>query len=270
VGWLLAPLLVVAWLAVVARPIGRRILDRHDDRAALQAHRRVLDRLRDIDGATGMTSGTDVGRPHVRVLGSGTTELPPTSATSPPARPGPLPAPLSPLRRSGGRPRIRFAFAVAIAALFIVTGFVAVGMAQRDRPTRAAASHIPPAYAPHATTTPSTAPPANPSVPAVRLIGADTTTAGYAVTATPAVVTVVANAPCWVQARPGDAGTTAMFEGTMTAGARHTFSNPAGIWLRLGNPGAVTLVVNGVSIDLPAAGHGTAPFDVLFRTSSGT
>jgi hypothetical protein len=281
VAWLLAPLLLFAWIALVARPIGRRLLDRHDDQAAVEKHHRVLDRLREIDGAapSGHPSPTyRAPRPHVRILGAPDTEPPP-----PPEAPIPrTPVPRAPLTdrvphfteaprrpRRPMSPRIRIAFAAGIAALAIVTAFVAVGMAQGSGSSHRNTAGTNPAH-PRTTPTPSHSSLVPRSQPAVRLFGADPTTAGYAVTTAPAVVTLVAKGPCWLQVRLRDSNGSVMYQGTMAARAQQTFSDPEGVWLRLGNPGAVTLVVNGVSIDLPAAGHGSAPFDVLVRTATGS
>jgi hypothetical protein len=157
---------------------------------------------------------------------------------------------------------------MTIGALAIATGFVTIAIAQGNPSSRPKAARSLAPRPERGALSPTTALPVTPLPPSVRLVGADTTTAGYAVTATPAVVTLVAKAPCWIQVRPHDPNTAAIFEATLPADARRTFSDPSGLWIRLGNPGAVTIVVNGVSIDLPAGGHGSAPFDVLVRTSA--
>jgi hypothetical protein len=56
-----------------------------------------------------------------------------------------------------------------------------------------------------------------------------------------------------------------VFEGILTAGASRAFENAIGLWLRLGYPPGVELVVDGRLVGLPAS---ASPIDVTVNTAT--
>jgi hypothetical protein len=118
----------------------------------------------------------------------------------------------------------------------------------------AAASPAARTHASSATTSP-TAPPASD----ISLVASS---AGYSMyrLSWPATIRLESTGLCWVQIR--DTGPTGpvTFEGDLTAGASHAVTGPA--WLRLGNPTAVAVTVNGRVINPPlVAGE---PYNIQF------
>jgi hypothetical protein len=84
------------------------------------------------------------------------------------------------------------------------------------------------------------------------------------VTSTPIDLTVAASNRCWVELRSGSATGPLLFEGLLVAGSSHAFSNPSGVWLRLGYPPGVSVQVDGSRVNLPATGQ---PYDVFVQTA---
>ena len=121
----------------------------------------------------------------------------------------------------------------------------------QQKPAGAASARTP---ASRATTSP-TSPPASD----VSLVA---TSAGYSMyrLSWPATIRLESTGLCWVEIR--DAGPTGpvTFQGDLTAGASHAVTGPA--WLRLGNPTAVAVTVNGRAIAPPlVAGE---PYNIQF------
>ena len=109
---------------------------------------------------------------------------------------------------------------------------------------------------------PSTTPPNRTATATATSTGP--TSATYVVTATPIDLTVAASNRCWVELRSGSASGPLLFEGLLVAGSSHVFSNPSGVWLRLGYPPAVRVQVDGSRVHLPVSGQ---PYDVSVQTA---
>lgn len=76
-----------------------------------------------------------------------------------------------------------------------------------------------------------------------------------------ATVSVQANGTCWVEIRQSTPQGAVVFEGNILAGQSRAVSGPA--WVRLGNPTAVSITVNGTSISPPGIVSGE-PYDLQF------
>jgi hypothetical protein len=87
--------------------------------------------------------------------------------------------------------------------------------------------------------------------------------ATYMVSAGQVDVSVSSLSPCWVELRAGSATGPIVFEATLGSGARRTFTDLAGAWLRFGNPPGVVVEVNGTSLSLPAR---EVPYDLILET----
>lgn len=59
------------------------------------------------------------------------------------------------------------------------------------------------------------------------------------------------NDRCWVVVKDGSAEGTVLYSGTLEEGAHVTYTVAEAAWLSIGNPGAVRLVLNGTTIDVP-------------------
>jgi hypothetical protein len=70
---------------------------------------------------------------------------------------------------------------------------------------------------------------------------------------------LAATGTCWVELRSGSASGPILFEGDLGPGASHAFTNQSGIWLRVGYPAGVSLMLDGSPVKLPATG---SPYDV--------
>lgn len=74
----------------------------------------------------------------------------------------------------------------------------------------------------------------------------------------PISVVLHATAPCWIEARRSGPNGGLLFQGTLVPGQAWTVAGPT--WLRLGNPTAVSLAINGQQVSPPAAQG--IPFDL--------
>jgi hypothetical protein len=93
-------------------------------------------------------------------------------------------------------------------------------------------------------TTATTAPPK----PA-QLLSAGGGTATYQLRSKDALVVVKASGPCWIEVRVGSPQGQVVYEGTLEAGMMAHVTGPA--WIRLGNPPAVTVLVDGMPMPVP-------------------
>ena len=99
---------------------------------------------------------------------------------------------------------------------------------------------------------------------------ATSTTSGYAtytIDATSLDVSLATSGPCWVELRNGSASGPVVYQGTLPAGAAQSFHLVAPIWLRLGDPAGMKLVIDGAPVTLPATSN---PFDVAVTAPTGT
>ena len=74
----------------------------------------------------------------------------------------------------------------------------------------------------------------------------------------PIQVVLNASGSCWIQARHAGPNGDLVFQGTLVPGQSWTVAGPT--WLRLGNPSAVSLAINGETVSPPAARG--IPFDL--------
>jgi hypothetical protein len=135
---------------------------------------------------------------------------------------------------------------VAVGAITIVATATRSG-GHHPRPPVAAAG---PATAP-ATPPPTVAPTTTvaPQAPAV-LIDSNSQGARYSVEPSAASIELVATSPCWVQVRTGSAVGPVVFQRTMHVGDHLPLATTGAVWLRLGNPPGVSIVVNGTPLHL--------------------
>jgi hypothetical protein len=253
-----------------------------------QSHVRVVGLVGEGNAITNPGGRTDL-----------TPELPPNLPPAPPAptpptlpplpEPPPEPTPAAPVapyafdRERAPRPislrATRFpvpVFAPRALVGVLVAGACAVLVAGVVRSVTAgdgSTRHGPPPSA-GVTSRPSTASPVVastttvPPAPAVRLVSANGGTASFVVGAGPTSLTISATAPCWVRVTTGtNNNSTSLFEGTLAAGEQRSFANAAPLTVRLGNPGAATLMIDGQPVQLPPNGQGNAPIDVELRSA---
>jgi uncharacterized protein DUF4115 len=163
----------------------------------------------------------------------------------------PLP-PIRPLdeRRRRRRPN---GWQVAIAAGAVAVAGLVAAQGRGVHPTRAQASPASQSRAATVeTTTTSTIP--TPPVAPLALTPVDGSPSELAVAlAQPSVgLDIEATQPCWVEVRNGDREGVVLFSGIVDPGGplQLTTSNPA--WMRLGNPGGVTLSLEGTALTIPS------------------
>ncbi|HEX9546600.1 MAG TPA: DUF4115 domain-containing protein, partial [Acidimicrobiales bacterium] len=113
-------------------------------------------------------------------------------------------------------------------------------------------------------TTPTTA--ASSGASAV-LIGSSSDSAQYGLPGS-AQLELVATERCWVQIRTGSNSGAIVFSGMMQPGDRQPLPAGGPVWLRLGNPPGVSLVVNGQPLHLDAVPTGPQPFDLTLQPST--
>jgi len=177
----------------------------------------------------------------------------------------PLRQPASPWVPKPGRIR-RMAPALERVAIGMLLVVLAVGIwdLQRSRPvkkpaapTQAAAiaqTHdtVPPTTAPPPTSTASTTPVSDNGSLAVYAAGRDQF----------AVMLQATDAPCWVQVRASEGGPV-LYEGTLQPGQSQPFDATHTLWVRLGNLGHASLLVDGAPLVLP--NKPSFPYNVLLQ-----
>ena len=187
-----------------------------------------------------------------------------------PSNLAPLRQPTSPWVPKPGRIR-RMAPAlerIAIAVLLIV---LAVGIwdLQRSRPVKKPKAQAPTQVAGIAdahtpTPPPASTTPAPPSTISTTPVSDNGSVATYATGRDRfAVMTQATDAPCWVQVRAG-AGGPVLFEGTLQPGEARPFDATRTLWVRLGNLGHATVLVEGAPLVLP--NKPSFPYNLLLQT----
>lgn len=156
---------------------------------------------------------------------------------------------------SGGRahrhPRRRTAV-VALAVAVVGLAAVSVGiLGLRHAPAR----HRAIIASPVATAPPTTAP------PLASLLSKTSSTATYQVTGSP-VISLEGSAACWMEVRHGNQTGPLLFEGVLQAGQHKDLNGP--VWVRLGNPPAVAVLINGSPLSNPSLSSSN-PFDLQFQ-----
>ncbi|HEY3810644.1 MAG TPA: DUF4115 domain-containing protein [Acidimicrobiales bacterium] len=174
--------------------------------------------------------------------------------------PNELPVLAARVRRLGWRtkrPVLGLPLVGALIAILLVAGTLG-GMALRS-PHR---SHSPVGHPSAAAVAPPAVHPA--IVPASTAPVLVTTSAGYSEyrLTGPATVQLATDTICWIEIRQGGPTGPVLYEGDLSAGQTHVA--PPSTWVRLGNPGHVTVTVNGVPISLPSLIAGQ-PYNVMFE-----
>jgi cytoskeletal protein RodZ len=161
---------------------------------------------------------------------------------------------------------------VGVAALLIV---LAVGIwdLQRSRPVKKPTAKGPAQVAGIADTrtptppeapasTPSTAPP--PSTMSTTAVSDNGSVATYATGRDRfAVMMQATDAPCWLQVRAG-AGGPVLFQGILQPGEARPFDATRTLWVRVGNLGHASVLVEGSALVLP--NKPTFPYNLLLHT----
>jgi hypothetical protein len=194
--------------------------------------------------------------------------IPPLSApiTPPPrapSRPAPVPpepaAPLVALTVGGGEvapePRHRWRRGVIVGVSAAATILVAVGAITLLPGGTGSGGHRPRSPAGAAPASPSPVTPPTTAAPkgSAVLIDKNSQGARYSVEPSTASIELVPTSACWVQVRTGSASGPVTFQGTMHVGDRLPLPTSGPVWLRLGNPPGISIVVNGTPLHLVTA-----------------
>jgi Domain of unknown function (DUF4115) len=159
--------------------------------------------------------------------------------------------------KPGGR---KSAVGLVLAAAAICVALAAIGVTLLGLPGQGtpaahnAAKSGPPTSAHRTTTTspppkspPTTAPVAKPAV----LVSSQNGTATYELRSASASIVVSASGACWLEVRANSPLGQIVYEGTLEAGVHFSVTGPA--WIRLGNPPAVAVKVNGTPMTVPGS-----------------
>lgn len=186
----------------------------------------------------------------------------------PPAPPAPsIPVGPSPgSKRLRRRRRLRIGAAVASVAVVVAAVSVAVAVETGGHGHRAkTASTTPPSTATTGrTVAPVPVPPTTVASPAVVAVSRQPSAAVYQVNSGSVSVSLLSSGRCWIQVRSRSALGPIMFESIVVPGAQKNFGDTAGLWLRLGNPAAVQIRVDGTVLALPAVAN---PFDLTVEVA---
>jgi len=159
-------------------------------------------------------------------------------------------------RAMTGRGRRPATVAAAVVLVLAVAGGVAVvGLPGGSRP-RSHPAASPPLRGPAVVPTTSL-PPAQPA----SLLTKTATTATYAVVGSP-TISLTGSAPCWLQVRQDNQSGSVLFEGTLSSGQQKNLTRP--VWVRLGNPAAISVQINGSTLDPPTQVAGS-PYNLQFQ-----
>jgi hypothetical protein len=107
-------------------------------------------------------------------------------------------------------------------------------------------------------TTPTT------TVSPVQLVQSNSQEAIFSLTSS-ASIELVATQRCWIDVRSGSAGGPSVFSATLTSGQRQTLPSGQTLWIRLGYPPGVSIVINGTPLAAPALST-PSPYNVKFQT----
>jgi hypothetical protein len=125
------------------------------------------------------------------------------------------------------------------------------------RPAAAPAARTP---ARPGATPPGTTPPPPPAAPV--LLGTSQQAAVYRVSG-PTNVSVVSTGRCWVEIRHAGPSGPIVYSAVLTSGSQQSVAAP--VWLRIGNPAAVTVTIDGSAISPPGL-SASAPYNLQFQT----
>lgn len=245
------------------------------DRLALELWRRMEEAQ--VAAADGTTTAPPRGRPRSPAASTGQAPAapPPRPRTRPtngrrPSNLAPLRQPASPWVPKPGRIR-RMAPVLERVAIGMLLVVLAIGIwdLQRSRPVKRPAA---PTQAAAIAQTHDTAPPTTTQAPPPPAASTASTTpvsdngslAVYAAGRDQfAVMLQATDAPCWVQVRASQGGPV-LFEGTLQPGQSQPFDATHTLWVRLGNLGHATLLVDGAPLVLP--NKPSFPYNVLLQT----
>jgi hypothetical protein len=141
--------------------------------------------------------------------------------------------------------------AAAICVAVVAIGVTIVGLPGSGTPgAQTAAKTNPPTSTAHSTTTthPKPTTTTTPPKPAV-LVSSQNGTATYELKSASASIVVSSTGPCWFEVRANSPLGQIINEGTLEAGSRFSVTGPA--WIRLGNPPAVAVKVDGTPMTVP-------------------
>jgi hypothetical protein len=116
------------------------------------------------------------------------------------------------------------------------------------------------------TTAPTLAPP--PTVPAAVLVASDNQGATFSLSSQ-VQIELVPTSNCWIQVRQGSATGPVLYEGLLRPGQPYPLPGTGPLWLRLGNPPGVSVVVNGVPLQTPMPST-AQPYNLEFRLATAT
>jgi hypothetical protein len=177
------------------------------------------------------------------------------------------PAP-APKRKTAGRAGRKSVVGVVLAVAAICVAVAAIGVTLLGLPGQGSPHHLaagttkPTTTKPHATTTsaPPTTTTSAPQKPAV-LLSASGGTATYELRSASASIVVSATGPCWLEVRANSPLGQIIYEGILYAGQYSKVTGPA--WIRLGNPPAVAVKVDGTVMAVPGA-QSAVPLNLQF------
>jgi cytoskeleton protein RodZ len=205
---------------------------------------------------------------------SAPTAAPPRQRTRTRATNGRRPSTLAPLRQPTSpwvpKPsRIRrIAPALERTAIVLLLIVLAVGIwdLQRSRPVRKPKPQAATAIAQSNPIAPAPEPPPTAPAPATVSTTPVSDNGSLAVYVAGhdhfAVLTQATDAPCWMQVRSGPGGPV-LFEGTLQPGENRPFDTTGKLWVRLGNLGHATVLVDGTPLVLP--NKPSSPYNLLLQ-----
>jgi hypothetical protein len=271
-------------LAQLPSPVyARGYIRSYAEAVRLDGDRMALELWRGLEEAQLAAAGGGANAPGARPRGRLPGVPPQRPATRPAARQrngaanGRRPSTLAPLRQptspwvpEPGRIK-RMAPALeraAIVALLIVLG-VGIWDLQRTRPVKTPKPQAQGTASGIAETHDTTAPAASPSTapsPSTNPSTPVSDNGSLAVYSTHrdqfAVLAQATDAPCWVQVRTGPGGPV-LFEGTLQPGENHPFDATRTLWVRLGNLGHASVLVEGTPLVLP--NKPSFPYNLLLQ-----
>jgi Domain of unknown function (DUF4115) len=148
------------------------------------------------------------------------------------------------------------ALAAGALAVAVAGGDVALRHPPASPPTPRLAIPAPP------TTQAPAPPPTTVATSPATLVSSSPLVAVYSLSGPSTITFRASSGVSWAQLREGTQSGAVVFEGRIDQGQSETISGPA--WVRLGNPTAITVAVNGTAITAPAVAAGQ-PYNLQFR-----
>jgi hypothetical protein len=148
----------------------------------------------------------------------------------------------------------------AAAAIILVVGLLTFTGRSTPRP---AAAGSPPAQNP--VTEAPLSPPTTTAAP-VQLVQSDNFGATFSLNSS-ASIELVASQRCWVEVRTGSAYGPVVFSATLTGGQHQTLPSGQTLWIRLGYPPGVSVVINGTPLTASVLSN-PSPYNLKFQAAS--